>query len=98
MHSFVEVTTQLLGVPGVTYQLSERFNKDPVEALHKAAFKDSLSLRYGWPLHNCICGQPFSVEHALTCKTGGFPAVRHNEVRDITAMHATDRSVPWSDN
>ena len=32
MHSFVEVTTQLLGVPGVTYLLSERFNQDPVEA------------------------------------------------------------------
>ena len=46
-------------------------------ALHKAAFRDSLSLRYGWPLQNspshCSCGQPFSVEHALTCKTGGFP-------------------------
>ena len=22
--------------------------------------------------------------HSLTCKTGGFPAIRHNEVRDIT--------------
>ena len=63
-------------------------------ALHKAAFRDSLSLRYGWPLQNspshCSCGQPFSVEHALTCKTGGFPAVRHNEVRDITAMLLTE--------
>ena len=27
----------------------------------------------------------FSIEHALNCKTGGFPAVRHNEVRHITA-------------
>ena len=26
-----------------------------------------------------------SIDHALTCKTGGFPAIRHNEVRDITA-------------
>lgn len=63
-------------------------------ALHKAAFRDSLSLRYGWPLHNtpshCTCGQSFSVEHALTCKTGGFPAVRHNEVRDITASLLTE--------
>ena len=32
MHSFVEVTTQLLSVPGVTYLLSERFSQDPVEA------------------------------------------------------------------
>ena len=63
-------------------------------ALHKAAFRDSLSLRYGWPLQNspsqCSCGRPFSVEHALTCKTGGFPAVRHNEVRDITATLLTE--------
>ena len=63
-------------------------------ALHKAAFRDSLSLRYDWPLQNspshCSCGQPFSVEHALTCKTGGFPAVRHNEVRDITASLLTE--------
>ena len=58
-------------------------------ALHKAAFKDALSLRYGWSILNppthCTCTQPFSIEHALNCKTGGFPAVRHNEVRDITA-------------
>ena len=51
---------------------------------------DSLSLRYGWALHNspshCSCGQPFSVEHALTCKTVGFPAVRYN---DITATLLT---------
>ena len=58
-------------------------------ALHKSAFKDALSLRYDWTLQNspshCSCSQAFSIEHALTCKTGGFPVVRHNEVRDITA-------------
>ena len=48
--------------------------------------------RYGWPLKNspshCSCGQPSwtSIEHTLTCKTGGFPVVRHNHVRDITTM------------
>ena len=58
-------------------------------ALHKSAFMDALSLRYGWSLQNskshCSCGHLFSVEHALTCKTGGFPIIQHNEVRDITA-------------
>ena len=58
-------------------------------ALHKSAFRDALSLRYGWSLQNppshCTCGHPFNIEHALTCKTGGFPAIRHNEVCDITA-------------
>ncbi len=62
--------------------------------LHKAAFRDALSLRYGWPLQStpshCTCGHTFSIEHALTCKTGGFPAVRHNEVRDITASMLTE--------
>ena len=56
-------------------------------ALHKSAFKNALALRYGWMLQNppshCSCSQPFSIEHAL--KMGGFPAVRHNDVRDITA-------------
>ena len=57
--------------------------------MHKCAFRDALALWYGWPLQNppshCTCGYPFNVDHALTCKTGGFPAIRHNEVRDITA-------------
>ena len=33
----------------------------------------------------CACGKSFSVEHALSCAKGGFPSLRHNEVRDITA-------------
>ena len=57
--------------------------------LHKSAFRDALALRYGWaPLHipsHCVCGCPFSVHHALSCPRGGFPAIRHNELRDLTA-------------
>ena len=50
VHSFVEVTTQLLGVPGVTYLLSERFNQDPVEAVfgkqrYKGRRSDNLSVK-----------------------------------------------------
>ena len=41
------------------------------------------------PLHklpsHCVCGSSFSVEHALTCKKGGFISSRHNDVRRITA-------------
>ena len=63
-------------------------------ALHKSAFRDILSLRYDWPFQNspshCSCSHPFSVEHALSCKTGGFPAVRHNKVRDVTASLLTE--------
>ena len=58
-------------------------------ALHKGAFRDALALRYGWtpclvPSH-CACGQPFSVSHALSCSMGGYPSIRHNEIRDLTA-------------
>ena len=53
------------------------------------AFHDALYLRYGWlpsglPV-NCACGQGFSVDHALNCPTGGYPTLRHNELRDFTA-------------
>ena len=58
-------------------------------ALHKQAFRDALCLRYGWhPSHlpaKCVCGMQFSIEHAMSCPRGGFPSIRHNEVRDITA-------------
>lgn len=58
-------------------------------ALHKGAFRDALALRYGWlpsnmPSH-CACGTHFSVEHALSCPKGGFPSIRHNEVRDTVS-------------
>ena len=57
--------------------------------LHKGAFRDALCLRYGWqppllPAH-CVCGKQFSVDHALSCPCGGFPSIRHNEIRNITA-------------
>ena len=52
----------------------------------KGAFRDAIALRYGWLptncLTNCACSSPFSVEHALSCSKGGFPSIRHNEVRD----------------
>ena len=34
---------------------------------------------------HCVCGKTFSVQHCLSTPTGGFPVIRHNEVRDITA-------------
>ena len=70
----------------------------PVEefgfSLHKGAFRDALALRYGWPLHNtpstCSCGSHFTVEHALSCPKGGYPSIRHNEMRDLTAHLLTE--------
>ena len=49
----------------------------------------ALALRYRWcptfvPFH-CACGQQFSVSHALSCHMGGYPSIRHKEIRDLTA-------------
>jgi hypothetical protein len=32
-----------------------------------------------------FCDQKFTVKNALSCSRGGFPSIRHNEIRDITA-------------
>lgn len=57
--------------------------------LYKGDFRDAIALRYGWSPsrlpRSCVCGQSFSVDHCLTCPCGGFPSLRHNEIRDITA-------------
>ena len=38
----------------------------------------------------CVCGETFSVTHAMCCPTGGFPTIRHNEVRDLVADLLTE--------
>ena len=52
-------------------------------------FRDGLCLRYGWiPSRlpsTCLCEKPLIVAHALSCPFGGFPSIRHNEVRDTLA-------------
>ena len=63
-------------------------------ALHKGAFHDAMCLRYNWqppnlPCH-CVCGSSFTTDHALTCPTGGFPSVRHKDLRDFTANLLTE--------
>jgi len=57
--------------------------------LHKGDFIDALCLWYGWmpprlPSH-CVCGTDFSISHAFSCPHGAFPAIRHNNIRDLTA-------------
>ena len=63
-------------------------------ALHKGAFQDALALRYGWPLPHtppkCVCGEAFSADHELICRRGGYPTLRHNEVRDLVASFLTE--------
>ena len=87
--SSIQHCIELSQEKGVSTWLSALPIDDHGFALHKSAFRDALSLRYNWPLENtpssCSCGHQFSVDHALSCPTGGFPSIRHNEVRDITA-------------
>ena len=62
--------------------------------LHKSAFRDALTLRYGWlPSHiptHCERGAKFTIDHCLSCQKVGFPILRHNEVRDLTAHLLTE--------
>ena len=62
--------------------------------LNKSEFRDALHLRYGWDIRNapqsCVCGTSFSIDHAMTCRRGGFTIMRHNEVWDITAKLLTE--------
>ena len=62
--------------------------------LHKSAFRDALCLRYAWPIkqapQSCVCGKKFDVDHSMMCSKGGFPTIRHNEVRDLTADLLTE--------
>ena len=63
-------------------------------SLHKGEFRDALCLRYGWKLSHtpakCNCGLAFSADHAMICHMGGFPTIRHNELRDVTASLLTE--------
>ena len=56
-------------------------------ALNKQEFRDSLRMRYDLPLgdlpSHCVCGDKFTVGHALSCKKGGFVAQRHDGVRNL---------------
>ena len=48
-----------------------------------------MHLHYGWDLTrlpaSCECGTNFTIDHALSCKKGGFISLRHNKIRNITA-------------
>ena len=55
--------------------------------LNKQELRDSLRLRYKMPLSDLpskrVCGEKYTVCHALSCKKGGFVAQRRDGVRKI---------------
>ncbi len=57
--------------------------------LHKGAFRDAICLRYGWRPSDlpssCVCGNPTTIDHCLSCPCGGFPTLRHNALCDLSA-------------
>ena len=65
--------------------------------LHKGAYCDALCLRYGWspPLlaSLCVCGQVLTIAHALSCPTGGYPSICHNELRNHCRLSESDVTV-----
>ena len=58
--------------PGSSIRLSSLPLIDRGYVLKKQAFIGIIKTRYGWRLHrlpeNCVCGQKFNVEHALSYK------------------------------
>ena len=57
--------------------------------LNKGEFHDACALRYNkrisdLPSH-CVCGESFTVTHAMNCKRGGFISARHDNIRDFEA-------------
>ena len=57
--------------------------------LNKREFRDSVKLRYYWPVEDipstCACGETFTIGQSMICKLGGFITQRHNELRDLEA-------------
>ena len=74
---------------GAPICLSARQVEEHGFALHKGTFRGCVALCYGWESaqlpSRCVCGEDFNTSHALSCPTGGFQIVWHNEVRDPTA-------------
>ena len=54
--------------------------------LNKQQFHDAVCMRYNLTLKDvprtCSCGQPYSINHCLSCKKGGYVHIRHDTVRD----------------
>ena len=52
-------------------------------------FRDSICLRYDWKIPNtpsyCQCNTKNDINHALSCKKGGYVILRHNKRRDLEA-------------
>ena len=68
--------------------------KDEGFSLNKREFFDAIYMRYRWDMKklpiNCVCSQKFDMDHAMSCKKGGYVSRRHDRVRDILANLMSD--------
>ena len=52
--------------------------------LEKQAFWDVIRIRYNITLERlptlCVCGDPFNLQHALSCPKGALVVTRHNKL------------------
>ena len=73
---------------GVSNWLKAHPISDQRYDLNKQQFWDCVRLRYGWRLTNipstCSCGSKMDIQHAMSCKKGGFITITHNDLRDFT--------------
>ena len=85
---------ELLSAKGASSWLTVLPLKEHGFLLSRRDFRDALALRYDWQLEsvpvNCVCGVAFSADHAMVCSFGGYPTVRHNELRDFLGSQLTE--------
>ena len=81
---------QLAAEKGASSWLTALPLKEYGYLLNKQQFSDAIALRYNLSLKDCpktcACGKNYSANHALTCKLGGYVALRHNSLRDTFAQ------------
>ena len=84
-----QLLLSIAGEPGVSSWLTAEPSYENGLILNKNDFRDAICLRYGFLIDGlpatCVCGSDMTVDHAMTCPCGGYPMVRHNEVRDVVA-------------
>ena len=82
-HAQSEIALSVRLSPHETH-FRERETKHRCYSSHKSALSLALIPQKMAP-SNCPCGHPFSTQHVLSCLKGGYPSIRHNELRDFTA-------------
>ena len=68
---------------------SNRLTTLPIDdngfTLHKGAFHDAIMAGFHLTYPRPALVEHHSVDQALFCPFGGFPSIRHSEIRDLTA-------------